>query len=381
MRRGRGDARWHGAGGRGAADPPDVRRWLGVLAEEAPAALSGPALEYVLAGARDGVTAGEAEAAWSRYRIVPRSLRDVTSVDLGTRQFGGAVAPPWGAAPTTLQREVHPDGELAVARACAAAQVPMVVSSNAGTSFADIGRTGVSWWLQAYLPADRTLAVGLLERAVEAGAGAVVLTVDTPVVGTKYPAGPREVWDEVDDASLRLNFDPGYRDAPGAEKATDLGPHDIAWLAATTGLPVVVKGILHPDDAVRAVQAGAAGVWVSNHGGRQLDRVRSTAASLAEVAAATRAGPGADPGPSAGAPAEIPVLVDGGLRSGLDVLTALALGADGVLLGRPVLLALTRGEEGVRGLWERLREEVTEALRLAGCRTPHEARALGVEPA
>ncbi len=350
-----------------------------MLAAQARAALPAPVLEYVLTGARDGVTAAEAEAAWSRHRIVPRSLRDVTSIDLGTRHVDGSQAPPWGVAPTTLQREVHPDGELAVARACAPAGVPMVVSSNAGTLFADIGATGATWWVQAYLPADRTLAVPMLERAVTAGASAVVLTVDTPVVGTKYPAGPTDVWGDVDPATLRLNVDPDQRDAPGSEKATDLGPHDIAWLAATTGLPVVVKGVLHPDDAVRSVQAGAAGVWVSNHGGRQLDRVRSTAASLVEVAAATRSAPA--PGTPGAGPGEPRVLVDGGLRSGLDVLTALALGADAVFLGRPVLLALTRGEEGVRQLLARLEQEVTEALRLAGCHGPREARTLPVEPA
>ena len=358
-----------------------MRRWLGVLEEQAHGTLPAPVLEYVLTGARDGVTAGEAEAAWSRYRLVPRSLRDVTTVELGIRHADGTQAPPWGVAPTTLQRQVHPEGELAVARACAAAGVPLVVSSNAGTSFEEIGRTEAPWWVQAYLPADRTLAVPLLERAVEAGARAVVLTVDTPVVGTKYAAGDRVVWDEVDPATLRVNVGPGAEDAPGSEKATDLGPHDIAWLAATTGLPVLVKGVAHPDDAVRAVQAGASGIWVSTHGGRQLDRVRSSAASLPAVAEATRATPVAEGTGTAERAGGVPVLVDGGLRSGLDVLTALALGADAIMLGRPVLLALTRGEEGVRSLLSRLHDEVEEALRLAGCRTPREGRALPVVPA
>lgn len=367
----------------GPTDPPDVRRWLGVLEEEARAALPAPLLEYVVTGARDGVTAAEAPQAWSRHRLVPRAMRDVTTVDQAVRHVDGSTALPFGVAPTTLQREVHPDGELAVARACAAAGVPLVVSSNGGTPFAEIGATGATWWLQAYLPAERTLALPLLERAVAAGAGAVVLTVDTPVVGTKYAAGPHDVWQDVDPATLRVNFDPGYEEAVGSEKATDLGPHDIAWLAGTTGLPVVVKGVLHPDDAVRAVQAGAAGVWVSNHGGRQLDRVRSTAASVAEVATATRSVPRAGvPGAGTEGVGERPaVLVDGGIRSGLDVLTALTLGADAAFLGRPVLLALLRGEQGVRMLLDRLRDELEEGLRLAGCRTPAEARDLRVEPA
>ena len=208
----------------------------------------------------------------------------------------------------------------------------MVVSSNAGTRFAEIGATGVRWWLQVYLPEHRDLAEPMLDRAVEAGAAAVVLTVDTPVVGTKYVAD-RPVWDTVDPADLRVNFDPDYDALPGSRKARDLGPGDIAWLAERTGLPVVVKGVLHPDDARRCVDAGAAAVWVSNHGGRQLDRAMTTAAALPAVVAAVRG--------------RAQVYVDGGLRSGLDILAALALGADAAFLGRLPIYALVDGERGV----------------------------------
>ena len=219
-----------------------------------------------------------------------------------------------------------------MAQATAAAGTVLVVSSNAGTTFADIASTGVRWWLQAYLPADRTLAEPMLARAVDAGAEAVVLTVDTPVVATKYAAGDQVVWDVVDPELLRVNFDPGYEDAPGAEKALDLGPHDLVWLAEQTGLPVVAKGVLRPDDARRCVQAGAAAVWVSNHGGRQLDRAASTASCLPAVVAAVEGA--------------AQVYVDGGIRSGLDVLAALALGADAVFLGRLPLYALVEGVGG-----------------------------------
>lgn len=336
-------------------------RWLDELEPRARAALPPVVLEYVLQGARESVSAGEAVAAWRSVRFRPRVLHDVTHVDLSCRLLGSPVDVPWGVAPTTLQRAIHPDGEIAMARACAAAGAPMVVSSNAGTPFAEIGATGVHWWLQAYLPADRTLAEPMLERAVAAGASAVVLTVDTPVVGTKYaePGAPL-VWDAVDPALLRVNFDPGYDDQPGAEKALDLGPHDIGWVAARTGLPVVVKGVLRGEDALRSVQAGAGAVWVSNHGGRQLDRTASTASSLPDVVAAV------------GEQAE--VYVDGGLRSGLDVLAALALGAHAVFLGRSPLLALVDGTAGVARLHHELREQVAEALRLAGCRTVADTR-------
>ncbi len=322
--------------------------------EQARLRLPADVFEHLCHGARESVTTGEAQAAWAAVRFRPHVLRDVTEIDLAVKLLGHPLEVPWGVAPTTLQRAVHPDGELAMARAAAQAGSLLVVSSNVGTPFADLAATGVHWWLQAYLPADRTLAEPMLQRAVDAGAAAVVLTVDTPVVGTKYAAGAG-VWDSVDPASVRVNFDPGHDQQPGAEKALDLGPHDIDWLAGVTRLPVVVKGVLRPDDARRCVQAGARGIWVSNHGGRQLDRVASTASCLPAVAAAVAG--------------EAEVYVDGGLRSGLDVLAATALGADAVFLGRLPLFALAQGEPGVRSLHEELRLQLTEALRLAGCRT------------
>ncbi|WP_121258951.1 alpha-hydroxy acid oxidase [Nocardioides ferulae] len=340
-------------------------RWLEGLEERARRALPPTVFEYLVEGARDSVTANEAVAAWSSVRFRPHVLRDVTQVDPAVTLLGHPSPVPWGIAPTTLQRAVHPEGELAMARATAAAGGVMVVSSNAGTPFEQIGETGVRWWLQAYLPADRTLAEPMLERAVAAGATAVVLTADTPVVATKYAAGG-SVWDNVDRGMVRVNFDPGYDDRAGSEKANDLGPHDIDWLADKSGLPVVVKGLTRADDARRCVQAGASAVWVSNHGGRQLDRALSTAACLAEVVAAVDGG------------AE--VYVDGGVRSGLDVLAALGLGADAVFLGRLALYALVEGEAGVAALHEELRVQTCEALRLAGCRTVADTRDLAAHP-
>ncbi len=341
-------------------------RWLDTLEDRARKSLSVPLFRYLSQGAREGVSAAEAGTAWSAPRLLPHVLREVTAIDTRTTLLDTVVATPIAVAPTTLQRAVHPDGELAMARATAAAGSLMVVSSNAGTSFAEIGATGVSWWLQVYLPADRTLAEPLLARAVEAGAAAVVLTVDTPVVGTKYDGAGPTVWEVTDPGLFRVNFDASYADAPAAEKATDLGPHDIGWLAETTGLPVVVKGVLRPDDARRCVQAGAAGVWVSNHGGRQLDRVLPTAQALSAVVEAV------------GGASE--VYVDGGLRSGLDVLTALALGARATFLGRLPLFALTGGETDVLRMHTDLAEELVEALRLAGCRRPEDARGIVVQP-
>ena len=339
-----------------------TERWLDSLEEHARQALSVPLFRYLSQGSREGLSTQEATDGWRALRLLPHVLRDVTSVDTSTTLLGAPVGRPVGVAPTTLQRAVHPEGEVAMARACAEAGALLVVSSNAGSPFADIGATGVIWWLQVYLPADRTLAEPLLARAVEAGARAIVVTVDTPVVGTKYDGSGPTVWDTVDPALLRVNFDPGHDDLPGAEKATDLGPHDLGWVSQTTGLPVVVKGVLRADDAQRCVQAGASAVWVSNHGGRQLDRSVSTSSALPAVAAAV------------GETAE--VYVDGGVRSGLDVLTALAAGARGVFLGRLPLYALTGGPSAVSRMHETMHLELLEAMRLSGCRRLSDCRDL-----
>lgn len=323
------------------------------LEERASRVLSEPVLRYFRQGAREGHSAREATAAWESFRFLPHVLRDVTEVDLTTTLLGSDVRTPFGIAPTTLQRAAHPDGEVATARAAAQAGAPMVLSSNAGSTFEEVGATGATWWLQLYLTADRPSCVPVLERAVAAGARALVLTADTPVVGTKHDEGPR-IWDVIDPSWLRVNFPSGYGDRAGESKATDLGPQDVHWLAESTGLPVVVKGVLRPEDARRCVDAGASGVWVSNHGGRQLDQSAATAACLADVVA------------EVGDEAE--VYVDGGVRNSRHALAALALGARAVFLGRPVLYALALdGETGVLRLFSELAEDLEADLRVAGC--------------
>jgi 4-hydroxymandelate oxidase len=336
--------------------------WLAGLEERARAVLPPHVFDYVATGSGGNATRDEAAAAWREVRLAPHVLRDVTSVSLGTTLLGQQYAVPWGVAPTSAQREVHADGEAGMLRATAGAGALTVVSSNAGTRFADL--PAAPWWLQVYLPADRTLAEPLLHAAVEAGATALVLTVDTPVVARK----PTEAsfWELANPDWIRVNFEAGYDERPGAEKATDLGPHDLGWLAGVSGLPVVAKGVLRPDDARRCVDAGAAAVWVSNHGGRQLDRTLSTAAALPAVVEAV------------GDQAQ--VYVDGGIRTGLDVVAALALGADAAFLGRPPVWALVEGEAGVARLHADLAVEVVEALTLAGCRAPADVRGIAAFP-
>lgn len=329
-------------------------RWAEQLEELARGVLPEPVHRYIRQGARDGVSVAEAVASWERFRFLPTVLRDVTEVDCSTELLGTPVRSPLVIAPTTMQRAAHRDGEVAMARAAAAADTLLVLSSNAGTTFEDVAATGVSWWVQMYVPSDRLVCRPLLDRAVEAGASAIVLTADTPVVGTKYDDGQETVWDIARSGWLRANFAEGYGELPGHEKAMDLGPQDIDWLRKTTGLPVVVKGVLRPNDARRCVDAGAAAVWVSNHGGRQLDRAAAPADCLADVVAAV------------GDDAE--VYVDGGVRNGRHALTAMALGARGVFLGRPPLWALAvDGAHGVSRLLDELAEELVEAMRLAGC--------------
>ena len=328
--------------------------WAEHLEELAREVMPEAVYRYVRQGARDGVSAAEAVAAWERFRFLPAVLRDVTEVDCTTELLGTPVRTPFAIAPTTMQRAVHPDGELAMARAAAASDTLMVVSSNAGTTFEEIADTGVTWWVQVYVPADRLVCKPLLDRAVRAGASAVVLTADSPVIGTKYDAGGETVWDVAESSWLRANFPDEYGELVGHEKAADLGPQDIDWLRKTTGLPVVVKGVLRPTDARRCVDAGASAVWVSNHGGRQLDRVAATADCLPAVAAEVRG--------------DAEVYVDGGVRNARHGLSALALGAKGVFLGRPPLYALAvDGDAGVVRLLDSLSDELVESMRLAGC--------------
>lgn len=329
-----------------------TRRYVDSVEQLARERLPEEVFLYFSQGAGEGLTAEVAAAAWEQLRFLPRVLRDVTDVDVSTTLLGTELRSPFAIAPTTLQRAAHPDGEVAMAEAARASGSLVVVSSNAGSRFADIGAVGAPWWLQIYVTADRSVTVPVVESAVEAGARALVLTADTPVVASKQ-VGTRSVWEVTDPSWVRANFADVAAPAVATEKATDLGPQDIAWLADRYELPVVVKGILHAADARRCVDAGAAAVWVSNHGGRQLDRAVATADALEAVAAEV-----------AGA-AE--VYVDGGVRRGSDALAAVALGARAAFLGRSPLFALAGGgPEGVERLLAALTEELTEVLRLAG---------------
>lgn len=335
-----------------------MSRWVDGLESAARERLPEPVARYFRQGSRDGLSASEAVSAWRAVRLRPRVLRDVTGCSTATTVLGTPVGLPVAIAPSTLQRHAHPDGERAMAAGAAAAGALVCVSSNAGSSFASIAEQGAPWWVQAYVLRDRGLTESMLQRAVQAGAAAVVVTVDTPVLGTKYDDGP-SVWDVTPEAFLHANEDVDLADAAAhlaLAKATDLTPGVIGWLTEVTGLPLVVKGVLRGDDAALAVDAGAAAVWVSNHGGRQLDQAVATRWALPEVAHAV------------GDRAE--VYVDGGIRRGVDVLAACALGATAAFLGRPALWSLTvGGPDGVTRLLREVEEELREAMMLSGAPT------------
>jgi 4-hydroxymandelate oxidase len=321
-----------------------------------------PVSEYFNQGSADGITASAAVASWDKVRFRPRILRDVSVVSTATTVLGRELATPVCVAPTSMHRAAHADGEVATARGAAAAGSLMAVSTNSGRTFEEIGATGAAWWLQCYVLRDRGLTKAIAQRAKAAGASAVVLTADTPVVGRKHNAG-KGVWEVVPAEYHTANIDHDGLPDSALDKADDLTPDTISWLREVSGLPVVVKGVLRADDARIVASAGAAAVQVSNHGGRQLDQSVAAADALPEIAAAVQES-GAE------------VYVDGGIRSGEHVLAAIALGARAVFVGRPVLWALTvggeagqGGSEGVAALLSELTAELGHAMTLAGART------------
>jgi 4-hydroxymandelate oxidase len=313
--------------------------------------------DYYAGGSGRERTLRANEKAWRQVWLAPRVLRGVSAVDTATRLLGTEFATPLCVAPTGYHGLAHPDGELATAAGAARAGALFVLSSRSSRRIEEVGdviaAAGGHWWFQVYLMRDRDLTAGLVRRAAAAGASALVLTADTPVVGRKRRDSADGV---VSDEDFLVNLGP-LADVSAATQAADLSFADIAWVgeAAGGGLPVVVKGVLRGDDASACRMHGAAGVLVSNHGGRQLDGALPAAVALPQVTAGLRPG------------RECEVYADGGIRTGEDALAALALGARAVFLGRPVLWALTcGGADGVRSLLAGLTDDLAHAMALAG---------------
>ena len=329
---------------------------------------------YVVGGAGDELTLRENVEAFRRLRLRPRTLVDVSGATTRTAVLGAEVAMPLLVAPTSLQRVAHPDGEPALARAAAAAGTVYCLSSLASVRPRELAEAvpGVLRWFQLYWSRDREFTRELVAEAAAGGFDALVLTVDLPV------AGPRE-------RDLRSGFSlpeglamPNLprtlvgseylHDTLGELVDTSLTWRDLEWLRSECSLPLVVKGVLTTEDALLACEHGAAGIVVSNHGGRQLDGVAATLDALPEVVDA------------AGGRAE--VYLDGGVRRGTDVAKALALGARAVLVGRPALWGLAAGgEAGARHVLGLFREEILLTLVLLGCPTPDDVGPAHVRPA
>ncbi|AXE75798.1 aminotransferase class I/II-fold pyridoxal phosphate-dependent enzyme [Streptomyces atratus] len=321
--------------------------------------------DFLEGGAGDERTLAANLAAFDRVSLRPRVLAGRGVPDTRTRILGRSWAAPVAVAPMAYHTLAHPDGESATARGAGAAGVPLVVSTFASRTFEEIAAEASGpLWLQVYCFRDRAITRRLVERAERAGFEALVLTVDAPRLG-------RRLRDVRNDFRLPEGVGPTNLAGTGADFAspsghalTEFDPaldwSVISWLRSVSSLPVLVKGILTPHDARRALAAGVDGIVVSNHGGRQLDGAPATLDVLADIAAAV-----------AGA---CPLLVDGGIRRGTDVLAALALGADAVLLGRPVLHALAvAGAQGVKDVLSLATEELTEAMALTGTGSVREA--------
>jgi 4-hydroxymandelate oxidase len=335
--------------------PPTISDFERCAAEAVPPGVHG----YYAGGAGDEITLRDNAAAWQRLALRPRVMVDCTQRDLSTTVLGRRRSHPLIVAPTAFHALATPEGETATARGAAATDTTFCLSTLSNMSVVEVatGAPEARRWFQVYVFKDRAVTREMVAAAVEHGYEALVLTVDVPMFGVR-------------ERDMRSGFGldeataiPNVRAAGGrgALSLNELGAlldpsltwDDVGRFAADSGLPVLVKGVLTPEDARRCIDSGAAGIVVSNHGGRQLDTVLSGADALPAVV--DEAGD------------ELDVLVDGGIRRGTDVLKALALGARAVLIGRPVLWGLVvAGEQGVRRVLELLLAEIDTALALAG---------------
>ncbi|MEI8104389.1 MAG: alpha-hydroxy acid oxidase [Actinomycetes bacterium] len=312
---------------------------------------------YFAGGANDEQTLHDNVEAFRRWQLRPRVLVDVADPSTTTTVLGREVALPVLVAPMAFQRVAHPDGEVGMARAAAAAGTIMCLSTLATASRAEIAATGVGRWFQFYVPRDTGYAAEIVADVRENGFEALVLTADTPVLGRRERDLRTGFAIPAEFQVAAVSHDRPTPMSAFGHMTASLTWKDVERLSSESGLPVVVKGVLTAEDARLACEHGAAAVVVSNHGGRQLDGVAATIDALSEVVEAVDG--------------RIEVLLDGGIRRGTDVVKALALGARAVLVGRPALWGLVvGGEAGARHVLALLQAETELALQLVGCRTP-----------
>lgn len=331
--------------------------------------LDANAWAYFSGGAADELTLQANVAAWQTHLLQPRVLRDLSGAHTQVSLLGHTLAHPIFLAPVAYQRMAHPDGEVATACAASAQQAGLVLSTQASIRLETVAQAVVNdpergpLWFQLYLTPDRAFNRELVQRAERAGYEALVVTVDAPVNGARdrerragfhLPPGVSAVNLGGGGAAPAQTPLSGPSALCGGLLQVATSWADIDWLLSQTKLPVLLKGVLHPDDARQAVQLGVAGLVVSNHGGRTLDTAPTTAAVLPRI----RQVLGAD----------VPLLVDGGIRRGTDVLKAVALGANAVLIGRPYIYGLANaGALGVAHVLRLLRDELEIAMALCGC--------------
>jgi 4-hydroxymandelate oxidase len=336
----------------------------------AQAVLSASAWAYFSGGAADEITLRRNLSGWQHWGLAPRVLQDLRSGHTRCTLLGKSWPFPLLVAPMALQRWAHADGEAGMAMAAAAQQCGMVLSHQTSTPLQTVAALTLAehqrgpLWFQLYWQSDKAYLQDLVQQVEAAGYEAWVLTVDAPVRGVRdrecregmpLPHGVRALhWPQATPSSDTSGLCAGLANAAPTWA-------DVAWLQSRTRLPILLKGITHPQDALQAARLQVAGVIVSNHGGRTLDTLPDTAQLLAPIAAALRG-----QNPTASQPMNI--LVDGGIRRGTDIFKALALGADAVLLGRPALFGLAHaGAQGVAHVLRLLRDEFEMSLALCGC--------------
>ncbi|HEX5992938.1 MAG TPA: alpha-hydroxy acid oxidase [Thermomicrobiales bacterium] len=335
--------------------------------------------EYVAGGSGDQVTLRGNRAAFDRWRLLPRVLRGLREVSTATTILGQPIALPVLIAPSGRHRLCHDEGERATARAARAAGTIYTMSTAATLAIEEVAPEAGSWWFQLYVYRDRGLTRELVLRAAAAGASALVVTVDVPMRGRRE-AEERTRFAMPPGVATALLAAPEGTPVPAGTTGTAVAAEvnavfdpalnwdDLDWLASLSPLPILLKGVLHPGDAARAIEYGTRVILVSNHGGRQLDGAVAALDALPAVveAVADRA----------------EVIVDGGVRRGTDILKALALGARAVLIGRPVHWGLAvGGEAGVRHVLELLRAELALDLMLCGLASPLEVDGSLIVPA
>lgn len=340
---------------------------------------------YYASGANDMITLRENREAFSRIRLMPKILVDVSKIDTSTTVLGERISSPICIAPTAMQKMAHPEGECATSKAACRHKTLMTLSSWSTTALEEVASAapGGYRWFQLYVYKDRAVTLDLIRRAEKAGYKALAVTVDTPVLGRRE-SDIRNRFALPAHLTMGNFAKAGGAHADGTKSSGSTGSglasyvaslidktltwEDIAWLRKNTKLKIVVKGVMTVEDAITSVRHGVDGIWVSNHGARQLDTVPATIEVLPDICRAVAG--------------KVEVYLDGGITRGTDVLKAIALGAKAVFIGRPSLWGLAHsGEEGVHNVLKLLNDEFVLAMQLSGCVSINDIKPNLVRPA